>query len=119
MLKASTLSLLLFLCLLAQAQKPQLYALTSEGGANNVGALIKFDANTNTLSALYSFGVSTGSSPAGSLLKASNGKLYGLTQFGGTANKGVIFSFDLSSSIYQKLYDFTGASGAEPTGNLI
>ncbi len=39
-------------------------------------------------------------------MQASDGKLYGMTNTGGTDNRGVIFSFDLSTSGFTKLKDF-------------
>jgi uncharacterized repeat protein (TIGR03803 family) len=52
--------------------------------------------------------------PRGSLMQASDGKLYGMTSEGGSTNQGVIFSFDPSSSTFTKLQDYTGANGANP-----
>ena len=42
----------------------------------------------------------------GSLIQASDGKLYGMTSHGGSNGYGVIFSFDPSTSTYTKLKDF-------------
>ncbi len=52
-------------------------------------------------------------------MQASNGKLYGMTQVGGSSGAGVIFSFDPSSSTYKKLKDFDNTNGGYPTGNLM
>ncbi len=38
-------------------------------------------------------GLNNGSNPYGSLIEADNGKLYGMTKFGGTGN-GVLFEYD-------------------------
>ena len=53
-------------------------------------------------------------------MQASNGKLYGLTEFGGTNNLGVLFEYDISTSTYTKKIDFDGANhGSEPKGTLL
>jgi uncharacterized repeat protein (TIGR03803 family) len=46
-------------------------------------------------------------------------RLYGMTEDGGSNNAGVIFSYDLSTSIYTKLKDFDHTNGAHPFGRLM
>src|SRR5665213_2677069 len=68
---------------------------------------------------LYSFNISTGGNPwYGSLLKATDGKLYGLA-LGGSIGWGVIFSFDVSTSTYTDVHDFDYTHGKSPHGSLI
>ncbi|MBL0340590.1 MAG: T9SS type A sorting domain-containing protein [Bacteroidetes bacterium] len=57
-------------------------------------------------------------SPYGNLIQLSNGKLYGMTRWGGSHNSGVIFNFDPSNNSYNKLYDFDSINGAIPYGSL-
>jgi uncharacterized repeat protein (TIGR03803 family) len=52
-------------------------------------------------------------------MQASNGKLYGMTDGEEAAAKGVIFSFDPSTSTYTKLKDFDGTNGGNPSGSLM
>jgi uncharacterized repeat protein (TIGR03803 family) len=53
-------------------------------------------------------------------MQASDGKLYGVTVWGGSyLYNGVIFSFDPSTSTYTKLKDFVGADGVKPQGTLM
>jgi uncharacterized repeat protein (TIGR03803 family) len=52
-------------------------------------------------------------------MQANDGKLYGMTEWGGSGNKGVIFSYDPSSSTFTKLYDFDSTNGAHPSGRLM
>jgi uncharacterized repeat protein (TIGR03803 family) len=59
-----------------------------------------------------------GAYPHGTLLQASNGKLYGITS-GGQSGTGVIYSFDPISSTYSKLYEFDNYSGANGMSGLI
>ena len=65
--------------------------MTYQGGANNFGTLFSFDPATNTQVKLIDFNTAQGTNPTGSLIQASNGKLYGMTYGGGSGNYGVIF----------------------------
>jgi uncharacterized repeat protein (TIGR03803 family) len=111
---------------LMEASDGKLYGMTSQGGSygyendnNGYGVIFSFDPSTSTYTKLKDFDGTNGSNPSGSLIEASDGKLYGMTTFGGSNNLGVIFSFDPSSSTYTKLKDFYGADGDNPYGNLI
>lgn len=108
---------LIICCAQLQAQ-PVLFSVTQQGGSNNSGALIKYDATTNALNAVQSF-ESIEQHPSGSLLKASDGKFYGMTYAGGSAGQGTIFSFDPVTQTKNILMDFTGVNGLQPYGNLM
>ena len=70
-----------------------LYGTTSRGGNNYSGVICKLVKATNTLTAAFSFDPVDGRNPAYTkLLQASNGKLYGMTNYGGSGDYGVIFS---------------------------
>jgi uncharacterized repeat protein (TIGR03803 family) len=49
---------------------------------------------------------------------SSGGKFYGTCGYGGYGD-GVIFSYDPSDSSYERLYEFTGYSGENPTNLLL
>ncbi len=102
-----------------QASDGKLYGMTGFGGSGGYGVIFSFDPLTSTYTKLKDFDGTNGRNPYGSLLQASNGKLYGMTASGGSNNYGVIFSFDLSSSTYTKLVDFDNTNGANPWGNLM
>jgi len=104
---------------LLRAKNGTLYGMTLNGGANNFGIVFNYDVFTNTFSKIIDFNGINGKQPFGSLMEASDGKLYGMTQAGGAYNKGVIFSIDPNGNIYSKLYDFTILSGSIPAGNLV
>ena len=73
-----------------------------------------FDPSASIYTKLKDFDNTNGGYPFGSLIQASNGKLYGMASAGGSIDvggagvmgAGVIFSFDLTSSTYIKLKDF-------------
>ena len=55
-----------------------------------------------------------GAHPGGTLIQASDGKLYGMTGAGGSNDIGVAFVYDISTSTYTKLSDFNGDNGGYP-----
>src|SRR5438270_8934716 len=68
-------------------------------------SIFSFDPSSFTYTILNDFHDTLGSDFPGSLMEASNGKLYGVTTQGGNLDLGVIFSFDPVSSAYEKLKD--------------
>ncbi|MDR3519815.1 MAG: peptidoglycan-binding protein [Candidatus Pacebacteria bacterium] len=108
---------------LIQASNGNLYGMTYQGGANNVGVVFSYNPTSSTYTKIYDFGDGganlNGDEPEGSLFQASNGNLYGMTQVGGVNNRGVIFSYNPTTSTYTKLYDFDFANGSSPVGTLI
>ena len=106
---------------LIQASNGNLYGLTSHGGNSDDGILFEYSLKTNTLKKKVDFNMSKeGAFPQGSLLKANNGNLYGLTWGGGINNDGVLFEFDIHTNTYTKKIDFDRTSkGEEPCGNLM
>ena len=71
---------------------------------------------TSAYTKLIDFDFSNGAYPYGSLIQASDGKLYGMTYGGGSNFEGVIFSYDPVASAYTQLKDFDGTNGAYPFG---
>jgi uncharacterized repeat protein (TIGR03803 family) len=96
-----------------QATDGKLYGLTSRGGTSDFGVIYSFDPRTTAYSVVKNFTRADGINPLGSLVQATDGKLYGLTQFGGAFDAGVIFSFDPATSGYVKA-DFDRINGATP-----
>ncbi|MGP8215816.1 MAG: choice-of-anchor tandem repeat GloVer-containing protein [Bacteroidia bacterium] len=105
---------------LIQASNGLLYGMTNDGGLNYDGVIFSLNPGTKKYTAVYSFNDSTsGESPYGNLVEASNGLLYGMTNFGGKQGDGVLFSFDTKTNTEKPLMNFTGANGANPTGPLV
>ncbi len=109
-----------------QASDGKLYGTTVYGGKNFAGVIFSFDPSSSTYTKLYDFDYTNGASPYGSLIQASDGKLYGMTAYGGAGTSpgfslgvGVIFSFDPVTLSYTKLYDFDGVNGMRPFGSLM
>ena len=114
--------LLVFSCIafLYTSHAQVLYGTTFAGGANGQGAITKLVTGTNTLSAVFTFEYPGGRYPYFSrMIQAPDGKLYGMTNQGGSNGLGVIFSLDTSTNSYATKKHFDGSSGANPSGSLV
>lgn len=103
-----------------------LYGATERGGTAAKGTIFSIKTDGSNYTTLHSFtGSPDGISPYGSPILIGN-KLYGTTNSGGSHGAppngdGILFSFDLQTSILTKLHDF-GASptdGVGPSGRLL
>jgi uncharacterized repeat protein (TIGR03803 family) len=95
------------------------YGLASNGGSGDFGTIYEFDAINDTIINKHNFSPSNkGKRPSGTLVKAPNGKLYGITEEGGLYGNGTIFEVDPTTQILTKKIDFTDAVGRMPTGGL-
>ena len=97
-----------------------LYAMTRLGGINNAGVVFKVMPDGTGYFKLFDFAwAKNGGVPRGSLI--SDGTfLYGMTEWGGINNMGVIFKIMPDGTGFTKLLDFTGASnGRTPYGTLV
>jgi uncharacterized repeat protein (TIGR03803 family) len=105
---------------LIEASNGKLYGLTWWGGSDNIGVLFEYDYTTNKLSKKVDFNSSEkGTLPSGSLIQASNGKLYGMTSQGGIQNQGVLFEYDYKNDVFSKKVDFNYDNGSNPQGSLV
>jgi uncharacterized repeat protein (TIGR03803 family) len=108
---------------LIKANNGKYYGMSDNGGLYGLGTIFEYDNGTDSVKILHHFdGAATGAHPKGSLIQASNNKLYGMTREGGTVGVGwgVIFEYDLESATYTKLHDFDdGPTGVFPIGSLV
>jgi len=90
------------------ANNEMLYGVTNAGGAYNNGILFKYDPTTEIFTKKMDFDLPEGKSPLGSLMQASNGKLYGRARYGGSDSKSILYEYDIVSETYDiKIeYDF-------------
>jgi uncharacterized repeat protein (TIGR03803 family) len=93
--------------------------MTVFGGSSDYGVIFSFDPSTSTYAKFMDFNGINGSNPYGSLIQKNDGKIYGMTAYGGTNDAGVIFAFDPSTYTFAKLKDFDSANGSHPSGSLI
>jgi uncharacterized repeat protein (TIGR03803 family) len=99
-----------------------LYGLTTYGGKYGNGALFSIHTDGKHFKILQSFGKPSsndGINPFGSL--TLNGTtLYGMTQTGGSQNKGTVFQINTDGTGYDRIYDFQGGNdAAKPIDNVI
>ena len=124
-------TILLLTCLIrgAYAQTvPVFYGLTTTGGGHNLGTIFKYYPGISPASMdVFDFDTSTtqagphnypGGIPAGSLIQASDGNLYGLTQYGGINGLGTIFQFNPATNVFTKKFDLTNNIGTNPVGSF-
>jgi uncharacterized repeat protein (TIGR03803 family) len=103
---------------LAQGQDGNLYGTTTTGGTSNVGTVFKVTPS-GTLTVIYNFDITHGSTPNGGLVLGVDGNLYGTTEHGGAHSYGNIFTITPSGTL-TVLYDFTGnTDGGFPLAPLV
>jgi uncharacterized repeat protein (TIGR03803 family) len=98
----------------------KLYGMTKIGGLDSVGVIFSYDISDSTYSDLYDFDNTHGANPFRELMQASDGLLFGAAVNGGTYNKGVLFSYNISTNTYDVLYNFDGGNdGSNPDCDLV
>ena len=109
---------------LIQASDGNFYGTTQNGGeiTPRVGTVFKISPS-GAFTTLHSFDEATeGAYPIGSLVQATNGKLYGTTIEGGGNKKGTVFSITTAGTL-TTLYSFCSKSmcsdGSSPKAGLI
>ncbi|MGA2590581.1 MAG: choice-of-anchor tandem repeat GloVer-containing protein [Bryobacteraceae bacterium] len=98
---------------LVQATNGDFYGTTSAGGASGHGTVFKITPS-GALRTLYSFcsqsGCTDGSGPYAGLIQATNGDLYGTTEYGGAYGYGTVFEMTPGGTL-TTLYSFCAQSG--------
>jgi uncharacterized repeat protein (TIGR03803 family) len=73
-----------------------LYGMTYRGGSNNLGTMFQINTDGTGYNLLHTFGGTGDGSLPGSDLTISGSILYGTTTQGGSANNGIVFSYQLT-----------------------
>jgi len=108
---------------LLQGRDGNLYGMTNGGGTNGTGTFFRTTTSGAT-AILYSFGPATsldGQYPVGSPIEATNGNFYGMTNGGGTAGTGAVFTVTPSGAetVIHSFGAVGGSDGIAPEGALI
>ncbi len=107
-----------------------LYGVTAQGGANNLGAVYELSPPTRegspwTEKIVFSFGLADGTIPAGRLLWGPQGQLYGTTVANGPNQSGDVFELSPPRLpgrpwTFSIVYAFTGSTdGGSPENGVI
>ncbi len=98
-----------------------LYGTCVFGGTENKGGVYRLHTDGSGYELLHEFtGTNSGQFPRATPMIASNGKLYGTTDFGGATGEGTLFTMDVDGSNFTQLKSFTsGTDGGYPLANLI
>jgi len=98
----------------------RIYGTTSGGGDSGFGTAFYYDLNGG-MTVIHEFtGDEGGSNPQSGLVLATDGLLYGTTQFGGNENQGSIFRIDPADGSFELIYNLAIGStdGRYPYGKL-
>lgn len=97
-----------------------LYGICPGGGTGNLGTIYRILPDGTGFLTLKNFnGGTLGSTPRGTLV--SDGTfLYGMTSYGGTDGKGIIFKVKFNGTSFVNIHDFTGTpDGSTPVSSLV
>ena len=101
------------------AQK-RLVGATSYGG-DQFGTIFSIDAGGAAFFSQLNLEGNPGFNPYDKMVEAANGKLYGITTYGGPAGCGVLFEYDVNTAQLTTKIAFSELDnrGAFPTGSLV
>ncbi len=100
-----------------QGTDGNLYGTAYSSTVNACGTIFELTLKGSLLFNYVFPGAPGGCTPSGTLIEASDGNFYGVTQTGGSANLGSIFKLDQSGNV-TILYSFQGPEGQGPEGGL-
>ena len=102
-----------------------LYGTATAGGVNGLGVLYSVTPDGSVRTTLHHFASEGGGAPIGTLLLASDGRLYGSTSNGGTtsagaaSNLGTVYSIARDGTGFTKLHSFDNTTGANGSGRMV
>jgi len=85
-----------------------LYGTTEEGGTRNAGTVYKIDTTDHRYQVLHNFGTYQDGTYPCSLVRSSNGTLFGITSSGGEYDYGTVFRIEQDGTGYTVLRSFNG-----------
>lgn len=104
----------------------KIYGSAADGGQYYLGVLFEYDYINNLYEIKHHFQYSDGlvqfntPSPAGlPIIKAINGKIYGMRNYGGINGLGTLYEYDIASGIFEVKLHFNGVNGEHPDGGFI
>lgn len=107
------------------------YGTTGRGGTNGYGTIFRVAFDGTGFEVLRTFPPLTqasstdplanadGAFPLAGLTDGQDGRLYGVTNAGGSSGVGTIFAYDPVGGVFTVLHDFDGTKGSQPSGELL
>ncbi|MFT6150417.1 MAG: putative repeat protein (TIGR03803 family) [Saprospiraceae bacterium] len=96
-----------------------LFGMTNAGGINDFGTIFRILPDGNNYEKLFDFdGLTNGSNPVGALL-IDGTVMYGITQFGGTNDVGVIFKYDKPVGLTETTLEPDFTVSPNPSSGLV
>lgn len=96
-----------------------LFGMTGNGGTSDKGVFYEFNLTNNSYTKRQEFSTINGALPNGGVMQCTvNNKIYGMTTSGGANNGGVIFSYDIPTTTFSIVHDFSFFTGWTPFGTL-
>lgn len=87
------------------------YGATIRGGAHDMGVLFSFDPISYIYRKKLDFSPQTGAYSYGALMQASNGKIYGTTQWEGANGYGTLFEYNIETNTLAVKYAWESGNG--------
>ncbi len=95
-----------------------LYGAATGNGSSGDGTIFRLSPQGGKIEVLHTFSGQEGAGLYTGLTESKTGTLYGVTEFGGQSNLGVLFAFAIDRRKLTVLHSFTQADGAYPGGQL-
>lgn len=96
-----------------------LYGTAPRMGSEEMGTLFRLKMDGSGHEVIHTFAGSDGAHPDASLIMGTDDYLYGVTPFGGSYDRGVLFKMQPDGTNFQVLYEFNNAQGSNPMSNLL
>jgi len=106
-------------CAILESSDGMLYGSTNRGGEFDNGIIYQYNPNTNELLKLHSLKDSTTGRWVKGLVEIGKDTLYGITQFGGMHNLGLLFRYHLSKNSFEVIQEFDSSYYSRPSSNLL
>lgn len=100
----------------------KLFGMTKEGGSSDFGVIFSYDLNSTDYAILHTFigGANDGKTTDHGYLARSGDTVFGMTQYGGASDEGIVFSMNDDGTNFQIIHSFGSSAndGLYPYGSL-
>lgn len=98
----------------------KLYGTTTAGGNYGKGTIFEYNPTNNAFTVLYHFGVlgTDARNTVEKLIVLPDQKLFGVSSQGGMYNRGALYTYDINTGVYNRVFSFPYGTGIKPIGRL-